>query len=180
MTCGIYCICLLLVAFQRLTELLISRRNVAELLEMGGVEYGRRHFPAMVALHTAFLICCPLEVWLLDRPFIPWLAAVSIVLLVAAQLLRIWSIATLGVRWTVRVIVVPGLPLIDRGPYAWIRHPNYVAVVIEMLVIPLIHTAWLTATVFSLLGAALLVVRIRCEAAALSTVQHTPTAEFVR
>ena len=80
-----------------------------------------------------------------DRPFIPWLGWSMLVLVVLAQALRWWCIRTLGVRWNTRVIVVPGLPLVTGGPYRWLRHPNYVAVVVEGIALPLVHTAWVTA-----------------------------------
>lgn len=98
-----------------------------------------------------------------------------LVLFAAAQALRWWCVSTLGPRWNTRVIVVPGLPLVTGGPYRWLRHPNYVAVVAEGVALPLIHTAWATATLFTLLNAALLTVRIRCENRALAA-STTPAA----
>lgn len=156
-----------IVALERLVELAISRWNAAWALARGGVEYGREHFRYMKLLHTAFLLACPLEVVLLDRPFVPALGYSMLGLAVAAQALRYWAIATLGRRWNVRVIVVPGLPAVSSGPYRFVRHPNYLAVVIEGFALPLVHTAWLTALVFSVLNAWLLTVRIRCEEGAL-------------
>lgn len=156
-----------LVALQRVAELFLSTRNSRKQIDLGGVEHGRDHLPAMVAVHTSFLIACPLEVWLLNRPFVPWLGASMLVLLLLAQLLRYWTISTLGSRWTVRVIVRPGFDLVDSGPYRWLSHPNYVAVVLEIVAIPLIHTAWLSASVFTLLNAAVLTVRLRVENRAL-------------
>jgi methyltransferase len=130
----------------------------------------------MVALHTGLLIACPAEVWLADRPFVPALAWPMLAVLAGAQALRWWCIHTLGPRWNTRVIVVPGLPLVTGGPYRWrwLRHPNYVAVVAEGLALPLVHTAWITATVFTVLNAVLLTVRIRCENRALAAAT-TPT-----
>jgi methyltransferase len=160
----------LAVAIERLFELRIAARNRRTALAKGGTEFGARHFPAMSAMHTAFLISCVAEVVLLDRPLYIPLAAVSLTCVIAAQVLRYWCIATLGPRWNVRVIVVPGMALATDGPYRFLRHPNYVAVVIEVLALPLVHTAWLTAIVFSLLNAAMLTVRIRVEEAALQEV----------
>ena len=155
-------------SLERLVELVLSKRNAAWSFARGGVEHGKGHYPAMVLLHTAFLIACPLEVWLLDRPFLPWLGWPLIGLAVAAQGLRWWCITTLGPRWNSRVIIVRDLPRVTGGPYRFISHPNYVAVVAEGLILPLIHTAWITALIFTVLNAWLLSVRIRCENAALA------------
>lgn len=155
------------ISVQRLFELRVSRRHAAWAAERGAVEYGREHFGAMKLLHTAFLVACPLEVFLLDRPFLPALGYPMLAVVAAAQALRYWSIATLGERWNVRVLVVPGLAPVTKGPYRWLRHPNYLAVVLEIAAIPLVHTAWLTALLFSALNAWMLRVRIRCEERAL-------------
>lgn len=143
-------------AVERLAELVVSARNARWSFARGGVESGRDHFPAMVALHTALLVACVAEVVLADRPFLPWLGWPMLALVVASQALRWWCITTLGPRWNTRVIVVPGLPLVDRGPYRWFRHPNYVAVVVEGIALPLVHTAWVTALAFTVLNAVLL------------------------
>ena len=156
-------------ALERLVEVVVSKRNAAWSFARGGTEHGKGHFPAMVLLHTAFLIACPAEVWLLDRPFIPWLGFPLLILAVAAQGLRWWCITTLGPRWNTRVIIVPDLPRVTGGPYRFIRHPNYVAVVAEGIILPLIHTAWITALAFTILNAWLLTVRIRCEDEALAS-----------
>jgi methyltransferase len=121
----------------------------------------------MVVLHTGLLVGAVAEVWLLDRPFLPVLGWTMLALVVASQALRWWCIVTLGRQWNTRVIVVPGVPLVSRGPYRVLRHPNYVAVVVEGLALPLVHSAWLTAVAFTVLNAALLWVRIRVEEAAL-------------
>lgn len=164
-----YLVFLLVLALERGVELLISRRNAAWSFSQGGVEYGASHFPYMKALHTVFLISCALEVVLLDRPFFPMLALPMLGLVILAELLRYWVVLTLGKRWNVRVIVVPGKPPVTSGPYRFLRHPNYLAVVVEMFAIPLVHTAWWTAIGFSLLNAWMLSVRIRCEESALAT-----------
>jgi methyltransferase len=117
----------------------------------------------MVVLHTGLLAGAVAEVVLADRPFLPWLGWTMLAVVLASQGLRWWCITTLGHRWNTRVIVVPGLPLVASGPYAWLRHPNYVAVVAEGLALPLVHSAWVTALVFTVLNAALLRVRIRTE-----------------
>jgi len=164
----LYTILIGLVAAGRLVELRIAGRNFRDLLARGGVEVAPEHYRWMVLLHTAFLIACPLEVWLLRRPFIPALAAVMLLLVLASAALRWWVIATLDGRWTTRVVCLPGVAPVTGGPYRFLRHPNYLAVIVEMFALPLIHTAWLTAVVFSALNAAVLKVRIRTEEDALS------------
>ena len=158
------------VAGERVAELVIARRNQRWSTARGAIVAGQGHYPAMVALHTGLLIACPAESWLLDRPFVPALAWPMLAVLVCAQALRWWCIHALGPRWNTRVMVVPGLPLVTSGPYRWrwLRHPNYAAVVAEGLALPLVHTAWVTAALFTSLDAALLTVRIRCENRALA------------
>ncbi|HEY7214083.1 MAG TPA: isoprenylcysteine carboxylmethyltransferase family protein [Thermoanaerobaculia bacterium] len=164
----LYTVLIGIVAVGRLFELRIAGRNYRALLARGGVEVGAEHYRWMVLLHTAFLIACPLEVWLLGRPFIPALAAVMFLLAVMAAALRWWVISTLHGRWTTRIVCLPGVAPVTGGPYRWLRHPNYLAVIVEMFALPLIHTAWLMAVVFSALNAVILGVRIRAEEAALS------------
>ena len=157
----------LVVGLERLAELVVSRRNAAWSAARGGVESGQGHYPAMVVLHTGLLVGALVEVLAADRPFLPWLGWPALALVLASQGLRWWCITTLGPRWNTRVIVVPGLPLVTAGPYRWFSHPNYVAVVVEGLALPLVHTAWTTAVVFTVLNAALLTVRLRVEGRAL-------------
>ena len=151
------------VGAERLVELVVARRNERWMRQRGGVEVGAGHYPAMVALHAAFLVACPLEVLLLDRPWRPALAGAMLVLLLAAVTLRWWVVWTLGHRWTTRVYRLPGVPLVRTGPYRWLRHPNYLAVVLELAALPLVHGAWLTAVGFGLANAAVLVVRVQVE-----------------
>ena len=162
------------VGLERVAELVVSRRNAAWSAARGGVESGRGHFPAMVVLHTALLVGAVVEVWVADRPFLPWLGWPCLALAVASQGLRWWCITTLGPRWNTRVIVVPGLPLVTSGPYRWLSHPNYVAVVVEGVALPLVHTAWVTAVVFTIANAVLLRVRLRAETEALQSLQGVP------
>ena len=163
-----YVLLIAVVACERLAELVIARRNLAWSLERGGVEVGAGHYPVMVVLHTAFLVGCLAEVILLDRPFLPALGWSMLAIVVAAQALRWWCITTLGPRWNTRVVVIPGAPRVDGGPYRLFSHPNYVAVVAEGIALPLVHTAWITALVFTVLNAALLTRRITTENAALA------------
>jgi methyltransferase len=170
----LYMLLLAAVSVERLTELAISQRHAAQAFALGGVEYGQRHFRVMQLLHTAFLLACALEVWSLQRPFLPWLGWPMLGLVCGAQGLRYWAIAALGPAWNTRVIVVPGERSVKRGPYRFLRHPNYVAVVIEGVALPLVHTAWIAALVFSVANLFLLTVRIRCEEDAL--VRHSDWA----
>jgi len=159
---------LLLLGAERLVELGLSRRNATWASERGGIEVGRGHFRALAALHVLFLVGCGVEVVILNRPFVPALGIPMLAVVVAAQGLRYWAIASLGRYWNVRVIVVPGAPAVATGPYRFVRHPNYLAVILEGFAIPLVHSAWLTAVAFSLCNAILLAVRIRCEEKALA------------
>jgi methyltransferase len=167
---GWFTLLVLAVAMERLIELRVARRNLAWARERGGVEVGHDHYAAMVALHVGLLIGSVLEVWLLHRPFLAWLGWPMLALVVLAQLLRWWCIRTLGPQWNTRVVVVPGQPLIHKGPYRHLDHPNYVAVVTEGFALPLVHTAWITASVFTACNALLLRTRLRVENAALAEV----------
>jgi methyltransferase len=154
------------IAVERLAELVVSQRNRAWSRARGGVEFGARHYPAMVILHTGLLAGCVVEA--LHRPFIPALGWPMLAIVLCAQGLRWWCIATLGPQWNTRVIVVPGAPRVTGGPYRLLSHPNYVAVVLEGVALPLVHTAWVTAIVFTVLNAALLWTRITVENDALA------------
>ena len=158
-----------LVGLERLAELVVSTRNAAWSFARGGVESGRGHYPVMVLLHTGLLVAMLVEAWVRRPDVAPLLAWSMLALVLASQALRWWCIATLGRRWNTRVIIVPGLAPVASGPYRLLPHPNYVAVVVEGVALPLVHAAWLTALVFTVANAALLVVRIRVENAALRT-----------
>lgn len=152
-----YLVLVLLTGVERIVELVISKRNARIAFSKGGVEYGFRHFPFMVVLHTGLLLACIGEVLLLDRPFIPLLGWPMLAITLLAQVGRYWCIIALGEQWNTRVIVVPGAGRVAaRGPYRWLRHPNYVIVAIEGIALPLVHTAWTTALVFTVLNAILL------------------------
>lgn len=158
-----------LVAAERLAELVVAKRNLAWSLKAGGRETGFSHYPFMVVLHTGLLAGCLVEVWLGDRSFLPALGWPMLVLVVGSQGLRWWCIRTLGHQWNTRIVVVPGLARVTGGPYRLFTHPNYVAVVAEGVALPLVHSAWLTALVFTVVNAALLTVRIRAENDALTS-----------
>ena len=155
---------------QRLAELLLARANTRRLLAGGGVQFGRAHYPYMVALHATWLIALAYAGH--DRPVaLPWL-----VVFVLLQAARLWVIATLGRRWTTRVIVVPGRPAIASGPYRWFRHPNYWIVALEIAVVPLALGLPVIAVLFSVANALMLYQRIGIENAALAFAEHSDIA----
>jgi methyltransferase len=156
-----------LVGAERMFELWLSSRNARRAVARGAIETGQAHFRVMSATHTLFLFACAAEVVALHRPFpgaFGWAALAGVA---GAQGLRYWAVATLGERWNVRILVVPGAQPVTSGPYRFVRHPNYAAVIAEMLLLPLVHGAWVTAVVFSVVNAALLRIRIRAEESAL-------------
>jgi methyltransferase len=162
-------IILALVTLQRLGELVIARRNTAGLLARGAYEVAPGHYPLIVAVHALWL----LTLWWLapGKPVIWPLIALFLLL----QLARLWVLATLGARWTTRIIVLPGAPLVRSGPYRFLSHPNYAVVVAEIAVLPLAFGLWGVALVFSLLNAAVLLIRIRAEGRALQPGTPRPT-----
>lgn len=168
MTFWLFAGLLLVVALQRLCELRLSSSNERYLRSRGGREHAARHFKVMAALHGAWLVAMLAEVWLLDRRPEPWLLLTCAALFVAGQVLRYAAIYTLGPRWSVRIYTLPGEALVSSGIYRYLRHPNYVGVVLEIAALPLLHSAWLTAVLFSTANALLLRVRVTEEERALS------------
>jgi methyltransferase len=157
-----------LVTLQRLGELVLARTNTRKLLARGATEIAPRHYPLLVMMHTAWLIA--LWVWGYDQP----VDLVALAVFIVLQGLRLWVIATLGERWTTRIIVVPGQPLIRSGPYKYISHPNYAVVAAEIAVLPLaLHLPWM-ALIFTVLNAIVLAIRIRAEGRALSAFRAPP------
>ena len=154
---------LALVAAQRVLELLTSRRHEKALRARGAVEVGAAHYPFIVAVHAGWLAA--LILWTLIMP--PVLNPALILAYLLLQPLRIWIIASLGRAWTTRIITLPGAPLVRRGPYRFLRHPNYVLVVLEIAILPLALGAWPVAAVFSILNAIVLKIRIAAENQAL-------------
>ena len=164
----------LLTGLERLFELRVSKRHASMAFRAGGVEFGRGHFPAMVALHTSLLIGAVVEVIALDRPFLGVFSWVMLVITALCQVARYWIIWALGPQWNTRVIVIPGASLVRRGPYRfdWLRHPNYWVVGIEGVALPLIHMAWITAMSFTILNLILLLgYRIPTENRALASLK---------
>lgn len=155
---------IVLVILQRLGELVLANRNTRRLKAQGGVEIGAEHYRFIVLLHMAWLMAV---LWLLPAPLvIYWIWLVVFVVLQAA---RIWVIASLGPYWTTRIITVPGVPLVKRGPYRFVRHPNYLVVAGEILVLPLVFGEIWVAIFFSIANAAMLYMRIRQEETGLVT-----------
>jgi methyltransferase len=153
---------LALVTLQRLAELALARRNTARLKAQGAVEVGAGHYPLIVALHAAWLAGLWLLAWNVS-PSLVWLAIFAVL-----QMLRIWVLASLGPRWTTRILVMPGAPLVRRGPYRFMRHPNYAVVAAEIAVLPVAYGLYWYALAFSLINAAVLAVRIKAESEALA------------
>lgn len=164
-----YLLLIVVVAVERLAEVIVAEGNRTWSKEQGGIEFGGRHYPVMVALHTGLLVGCLVEPMVLHRPFIPALGWPMFAIVLAAQVLRWWCITTLGHQWNTRVIVIPGAERIVGGPYRFVPHPNYVAVIAEGCALPLVHSAWITALMFTVLNAALLRTRVKVENAALAS-----------
>lgn len=154
---------LVAVAALRIVELQISKQHQREMIARGAAKVDEPRFRWMVILHTALLIGAGAEVVFLHRPFFPALAAVMFVIFLAANIVRWWVIQTLGNHWNVQVMDSTSLGVISSGPFRYVRHPNYAAVFAEMLALPLIHTAWITAIVGSLAHIVVLSMRLSTE-----------------
>lgn len=155
-----------LLIVQRLTELFIARKNEKWMRYRGGVEHGSEHYPFIVALHILFLLSLLLEVEIFDRNITDiWYILVPILLL--TQIMRYWSVVSLGNYWNTKIIIVPNDIVISKGPYQFIKHPNYVVVAVEILIIPLLFHAYLTALLFTLLNIIMMSIRIPAEETAL-------------
>jgi methyltransferase len=156
---------MLFVTLQRISELVIAQVNTRALMARGALEFGRSHYPVMVLLHASWLALLWATVG--DQPVnLPLLAIFAVL-----QLLRVWVLATLGRRWTTRIIVPPGEPMVVRGPFRFLRHPNYVVVIAEIAILPLVFGLVWVALLYSALNAAMLWVRIRAENAAYADIR---------
>jgi methyltransferase len=164
---GVYLAFLVALGAERIVELVISARNAHWAFARGAIEAGSGHYPAMAVFHTLFIVSCGVEAAILRRVFPGALGWIALTGALSAQALRYWAIITLGRRWNTRIIVLPGVALMTSGPYRLIRHPNYLAVVVEMICVPMIYGCWITAIVFSAGNALLLRVRIKAEESAL-------------
>lgn len=161
------------IVVERLGELVIAKRNAAAAFARGAIEVGQTHYKVMTVFHTLFLVSCVAETVLMDRVFPSVLGPIMLGLAIGSQLLRYWAIRTLGERWNTRIIVLPEVPPVVGGPYRFVRHPNYVAVIVEMFAIPLVMGNVITAVVFSIGNALLLTVRIRAEEEAMGHVYQS-------
>lgn len=155
-----------IVIIQRLVELFVAKRNEKWMLRQGAFEAGARHYPLMVMMHITFFLSLPLEVSIVDRSLSPFGPALLTVFLIA-QVARVWCLSSLGKFWNTKILILPGADVVQKGPYRFIRHPNYVIVTTELLVLPLLFNAYFTAIVFSLLNLWMLSVRIPVEEKAL-------------
>jgi methyltransferase len=157
-----------LVTLQRLSELWLAARNTRRLVARGAHEVGREHYPLIVALHAGWLAGLWWLAW--NRPANLWLAG----LFLLVEALRAWTLVSLGERWTTRIIVLPGAPLVRRGPYRFLPHPNYLVVILEIALLPLVFGMPTYALIFTLLNAGVLVIRVRAENVALGRVELSP------
>ncbi len=151
------------VAASRVGELLYSRRNQRRLAARGAAKAVDPAYAWLVLVHGGYLAAAPLEVAWLQRPFLPWLGIPALVLLIAANAFRYWVIRTLGAHWNTEIVASQRLGVISRGPYRWMRHPNYAAVLVEVAALPLVHTAWLTALAATMANIAAVTRRIKAE-----------------
>jgi methyltransferase len=164
-----FTILIILVAIERVVELLVSKRNLAWSKDHGGIEFSFGHYPFMVILHSSLLIGSLVEIYISKPKLIPALAWTMFGLVMASQILRWWCVTTLGKRWNTRIVIVPNLARVISGPYKYLNHPNYVAVVIEGFALPMVGFSWITASIFTTLNIPLMIVRIRAENQALAT-----------
>ncbi|SDI90211.1 isoprenylcysteine carboxyl methyltransferase family protein [Natribacillus halophilus] len=165
------------VIFQRCFELWVARKNEAWMKAKGGVEHGSEHYPWMVVLHTAFLLSLLFEAYLNDFAlFTGW--PILLILFLGAQGLRAWTLTSLGRFWNLKVITLPGETIIQKGPYRWLKHPNYLVVMAEILLLPLMFQAYVTAVVFTIVNACMLFfIRIPIEERALEVYDRVEPRE---
>lgn len=165
----LFLIIISIVIIQRLIELFVAKRNEKWMLSQGAFEAGAAHYPVMVAMHITFFASLLIEVTVFDRPLSPiWL--LFLIVFILAQAFRVWCLYSLGKFWNTKIIILPGANVIQKGPYRFIRHPNYVVVAIELLVLPLLFSAYFTAVIFTLLNIGMLSIRIPVEEKALNEV----------
>ena len=169
-----FTILLVLVAIERIVELVISKRNLTWSFAQGGIEFGRSHYKYMVVIHVFLLLGSLIEVWIVRPLLNPTLSWTMFALAIASQGLRWWCIGSLGQRWNTLVVIIPGKAAVTSGPYKWFKHPNYVAVVIEGFALPMVGFAWRTAIIFTVLNTFVLRARLKSENAALATLPIVP------
>lgn len=154
------------IILQRAAELAVARNNEKWMKERGALEFGQRHYPWIVAVHASFFVCYLLEVFIFEKNLSPFWP-ILLILFFLTQAGRVWALFSLGKYWNTKIIVLPGAEVVRRGPYRFIKHPNYAIVAAEFLVIPLMFQAYITAAVFTLLNIMVLYVRIPAEEKAL-------------
>jgi len=164
-----FTILIIFVSGERIAELVISKRNIRWSFDQGGIEFGRSHYKYMVVIHAGLLTGCLVEVWLTRPEFHLLLSWAMFALAMGSQALRWWCISTLGKQWNTLVVIIPKLSRVTSGPYKWLKHPNYLAVVIEGIALPMVGFAWRTAIIFTFLNIFVLTARIRIENKALET-----------
>ncbi|MEH7229359.1 isoprenylcysteine carboxyl methyltransferase family protein [Bacillus safensis] len=152
---------------QRLIEMLVAKKNEKKVKVIGAIEFGASHYPYMIAMHAGFFLSLMVEVWGLNRPPSRYFL-VLLVFLLATQVIRYWALCSLGTYWNTKILVVPNAMMVKKGPYRWLKHPNYVVVAIELMLIPLLFNAYFTAILFSCLNAWMMAVRIQTEEKALN------------
>lgn len=167
LTKNIFISIVIAVILQRLLEVRLSDRHAREILQRGGKEHGDNLLGVVKVLQVSWWIAMIAEVWYFDRPFIPVLAAIAFAATIAGQVLRYLSMQALSWRWTLTIMTVPNLPVVESGVYRYLRHPNWLGVILEIAFLPLIHSAYLTAIAFSLVNAMVMIKRIQTEEQAL-------------
>ncbi|MED4126912.1 isoprenylcysteine carboxyl methyltransferase family protein [Shouchella miscanthi] len=164
---------------QRLIEVVVAKRNERWMKSNGGIEVGKTHYHWMVALHVSFFIALLLEVTF-TTPSFTSISVVALLIVIIAQCIRIWALTSLGRYWNTKIIVLPDAPVVEKGPYRFLRHPNYAVVMTEIAFVPLIFQAYWTAILFTVLNAWMLSVRIRVEEKALYKMTGDYTERFER
>lgn len=156
----------MLLAAQRIAEMIVAWRNEQKVKKQGAVEYGEGHYPFLVLMHVLFFVSLTAEVAAFQKTLSPrWAAIICIILFV--QGIRYWALLSLGRYWNTKILVVPDAELVRKGPYRWMKHPNYAVVILEFIFLPLLYGAYWTLFLFSILNACMLAVRIRAEEKAL-------------
>ncbi|MBY4604294.1 MULTISPECIES: isoprenylcysteine carboxyl methyltransferase family protein [Bacillus] len=151
---------------QRVAEMAVARQNEQKVKKQGAIEFGESHYPYIIIMHILFFLSLIAEVLLMNKQPSSWWIGIAAAIL-CVQAVRYWALCSLGAYWNTKILVVPGAELVKKGPYKWIKHPNYTVVILEILLIPLLYQAYVTMCLFSLVNAVLLTVRIRTEDKAL-------------
>ncbi|MFP7230483.1 isoprenylcysteine carboxyl methyltransferase family protein [Bacillus subtilis] len=151
---------------QRAAEMAVARQNEQKVKKQGAIEFGENHYPYIIIMHILFFLSLIAEVLLLNKQPSSWWIGIAATILIV-QAVRYWALCSLGTYWNTKILVVPGAELVKKGPYRWMKHPNYTVVILEILLIPLLYQAYVTMSLFSVLNAALLTIRIRAEDKAL-------------